>query len=114
MDLKGRKFYTVNGRIGIIDRLSSYKPYATDFVCHYIDDDSNNKFLVSGNWIINHLINEDVKEKLQLGLEPQDVYVSKCKQQRIEDIKHAIDRYIETKKDIPYDWIRELNELENK
>lgn len=52
------------------------------------------------------------EEKPPLGVKPRFVWEEECRQQRIVDLRNAMNRFIKAKRDIPYLWVVELDELE--
>nr|DAJ27958.1 MAG TPA: hypothetical protein [Caudoviricetes sp.] len=71
-----------------------------------LDDDDASAILE-----LQNIIDDMEKiEKPPLGLIPRRFWEVQLIQERITMIKEAINRYLEAKKDIPYEWIRELSE----
>lgn len=52
------------------------------------------------------------EEKSPLGVKPRFIWEEECRQKRIVDLRNAMNRFIEAKRDIPYLWVVELDELE--
>lgn len=55
---------------------------------------------------------KDLKAPPPIGVMPQEIWKEKCRQNRIVDLRNAMNRYIAAEKDIPFRWAVELDELE--
>lgn len=48
------------------------------------------------------------EEKPPLGVKSRFIWEEECRQKRIVDLRNAMNRFIEAKRDIPYLWVADM------